>query len=33
LKSSPEKMKKHHVDIELSKELFIEAKIRFDIFD
>ncbi len=33
LLSSPEKMEKHHVDIELSKELFIEAKIRFDIFD
>lgn len=32
LKSSPEKMEKHHVDIELSKELFIEAKIRFDIY-
>lgn len=32
IQSSPEKMKKHHVDIELSKELFTEARIRFDIY-
>jgi len=32
IQSSPEKMEKHHVNIELSKELFTEANIRFDIF-
>lgn len=31
--SPPEKMEKHKVDMELSKQLFLEAKIRFDIFD
>ena len=33
LQSSPEKMEKHHVNIELSKQLFLEAGIRFDIFN
>jgi len=32
LESSKEKMEKHHVDIELSKELFLEKRIRFDIY-
>ncbi len=32
LQSTPEKMEKHYVQIELSKALFIEAGIRFDIY-
>lgn len=32
LESTPEKMEKHKVRIEQSKDLFIEARIRFDIF-
>lgn len=33
LKSSDAKMKKHKVDIELSMDVFLEAGVRFDIYD